>query len=601
MKFLVLLFAVGVALLCTGLLLLLVPGARWASVVVAVASVLCIGAAQARFAQKVLRNQKVLMRTVAANKGSSLPTTHFRSSRPAVRPGSVVDTRAPKGCRPSLIEVEDLCTRRPAYDVTVAMIVDEFSFNSLRPDCQAVVLEPDTWRETMDATQPDLFFCESAWSGADSQRRPWKGKIYGSENFARENRTELFAILDYCREHDIPTVFWNKEDPSHFRDTVHNFVDTASRFDHIFTTAAECVEGYKERLGHPSVHVLPFAVQPRLFNPKITGPRTSDVVFAGAWYANHEQRSEDMAAMFDAVLASGRQLKIYDRFFGGDDPLHDFPERYRPMCRPPVPHNQIAEIYKESEIGMTINTETASATMFARRIFELMACNTYVVSNYSQGVYECFGSGVTYLDKDPRALERLSADDMAKARARNLEAVLSEHTYADRLAKVFDVAGVAYAPAHRRMVAALRIDDAGEAEAAMQHLRDLHGPFAAKLLIFGANIPPLTVSELFMEYQSSDVQCVSEQLILDGHVNVVHLVGAAEGLFVLGEDDPELALGRMELHVQYADTMMAVGLPEQQFTMQCVPATRTLFVPTGEIKRYARAVSDRDDITAYVV
>ena len=55
------------------------------------------------------------------------------------------------------------------------------------------------------------------------------------------------------------------------------------------------------------------------------------------------------------------------------------------------------EVYKESEFGLNFNTVTDSNTMFARRVFELMASNTVVLSNYSKGVYRLFKDNVLYM------------------------------------------------------------------------------------------------------------------------------------------------------------------------------------------------------------
>ena len=96
-------------------------------------------------------------------------------------------------------------------DIKVAVIVDEFTYNSFKEEFNTVVIEPDNWLELFEKEKPDLFFCESAWSGVDSKRRPWMGKIYSSTNFKNENRLILLSILEYCKNNSIPTIFWNKE------------------------------------------------------------------------------------------------------------------------------------------------------------------------------------------------------------------------------------------------------------------------------------------------------------------------------------------------------------------------------------------------------
>ncbi|OZO45849.1 hypothetical protein CGU37_27150, partial [Pseudomonas fluorescens] len=176
--------------------------------------------------------------------------------------------------------------------IRAAVILDEFSANSFDDSFDGVHLHPERWRDQFEAHRPEVFFCESAWSGRDSKLRPWKGKIYASKNFPRENRGILLEILEHCRANKIPTVFWNKEDPTHYTDRVHDFVKTAANFDHVFTTAEECVASYKADYGLKSVHALPFATNPGLFNPIEAAPRSEAVVFAGSWYANHIERSE---------------------------------------------------------------------------------------------------------------------------------------------------------------------------------------------------------------------------------------------------------------------------------------------------------------------
>lgn len=75
-----------------------------------------------------------------------------------------------------------------------------------------------------------------------------------------------------------------------------------------------------------------------------------------------------------------------------------YPEKYLPYVNDGVEYRQIPDVYNEYEFGLNFNTITDSNTMFARRVFELMASNTVVLSNYSKGVYRLFGDNVVYLD-----------------------------------------------------------------------------------------------------------------------------------------------------------------------------------------------------------
>ena len=449
-------------------------------------------------------------------------------------------------------------SRKPAH-IKVAAILDEFSYNSFRYECDLVSLDYSTWREQIEAHQPDLFFCESAWSGHDSKARPWKGRVYASENFNYENRTELLKILEYCKARGIPTVFWNKEDPSHYEDKKHNFVDTALRFDHIFTTDDKSAARYRSEYGHQSVHVMQFAVQPRLFNPANGAHRSRDVVFAGGWYSNHEQRSLDMETMFDAVEASDRELKIYDRFYGSDDPTKIFPRRFQYALNPPVSGEDMAHVYKESEIGMTVNTETVSRTMFARRIFELMACNTYVVSNYSNGVYELFGDDVLYLDKNPSGLKQLSDEEMNRAREVNLRRVLSSHTYRERFA---DILAVAQVP-HDRSVSVpplvVRVNSFEEASDAYAALKRVGQWGAPRIILLSSAVDNLAYADALTEFNRGGIAVVWEPMLQSGGTPMNQLYSGNELIVLIplerlskGNIRPE-TFADHAMHAQYTD------------------------------------------------
>lgn len=398
-------------------------------------------------------------------------------------------------------------------ELKVSLLCDEFTYNSFKDEFQPIVIEPDNWRALFERDKPDLFFCESAWSGVNSVRRPWKGRVYTSTNFKSENRKELLGILRYCKEHDIPTVFWNKEDPSHYDDKIHNFVDTAARFDVVLTTDVQCVERYKRDHGLTRVDCLPFATNPRIFNPAETGEggRTENVVFAGSWYAYHEERSAVMRQIFDAVIDSGRELEIYDRFHGRDDPNHAFPEEYRAYTRPAVAHADIDKVYKSSVFGLNVNTETQSPTMFARRVYELMSCNTLCVSNHSVGMERMFGDTVVFLDRDPEALARLTREDIDDKRARALREVLRSHTYKERFKTIVRAARIPFVDRGAQLTVACVVDSHASARAALVFFnrQALSIPDAALLLVLAESIPDNDVAQYYEQYNRLGVAVLS--------------------------------------------------------------------------------------------
>lgn len=452
---------------------------------------------------------------------------------------------------------------RNARDLKVACILDEFSYNSFKFECNLLPLSRKNWKAELDDFQPDFFFCESAWSGADSKERPWMGHVYASENFDYENRKELLGILSYCKDRNIPTVFWNKEDPSHFEDRKHDFVKTAALFDTVFTTDIECVDRYRNEYGLQNVDVLPFAVQPRLFNPINVGERSKEVVFAGSWYSNHVDRCRDMEEIFNVIESSGHRLKIYDRFYDSDDSSHDFPEAFQYAINPPVPNEEVAKVYKKSLFGLTINTETQSPTMFARRIFELMACNTLVLSNYSRGVEEFFGDNVFFLDKNPSALKELGEEDLDRIREENLTLVLSEHTYAQRFQTIARATGIEFNSDAEQVALVVCVSDLEVGHEVFDKLVRFSSWNGPKTILISDQVEPLKYADALTAWNLSGVRVVSEKLVFEGKTTVTQLTGNSNKSLVISERDflkgilgSDLAT-RLKLHGQYTDLPVA--------------------------------------------
>jgi len=418
---------------------------------------------------------------------------------------------------------------KPKYpkDIKVAVILDEFSYNCFKHEFNAIIIEPSNWLEIFEMEKPDLFFCESTWSGVDSKKRPWKGQIYSSVNFKYENRNTLLSILDYCKKNNILTIFWNKEDPTHYEDKVYNFVDTALKFDHIFTTSEECVQRYKKDHRHKSVHCLMFAGQPKMFNPIEKYDRSTDIVFAGSWYNQHPQRCVEMEKIFDNILDNGYNLKIYDRMYNTkDDPDRIFPEKYRLLTNPTVPFNQIEKVYKESICSLNINTETKSKTMFARRVFELMLCNTLVLSNYSEGMYELFGDNVIFANEG-----NINLSFCEEKRNNNLYNVLKSHTYSQRFKQILDVINYKYMPTDNSITVYYVINDQSEINDILKHYNSITYVNKRLTLLLSKNIPNHLIKNIYQDYANSEVSVYSLNYLLQNKEvsNTLNKLGSYHG------------------------------------------------------------------------
>lgn len=404
-------------------------------------------------------------------------------------------------------------TNKKPSEYKVALVSDEFTFNSFKNEFIALPVEPSNWKDVFLKENPDIFLCESAWSGIDPIKRPWKGQVYASKNFKNENRSTLLEILAYCKKQGIPTVFWNKEDPTHYTDRIHDFVKTATEFDFIFTSAEECVDMYKNEYGVEKVFVLPFAANPILFNPIETENRTNEIVFAGSWYCNHLQRSKDMEFILDALTSKGKKLKIYDRYYGDSDPNHFWPERYKQYINPSQPHSRMPSVYKSSKYGLNINTVVNSKSMFARRVFELMSSNTLVISNYSAGIQEMFGDLVIFADKTPHRLNQLSEEEESEIRERALHCVLRDHTYSKRWKQILDAIKMPYVADDPTVTIVCEIANNKEAADSVGWFHQYgHKVKNSKLLLLiNKSVDPIVAADLYKNFNKFGVMVTSRQ------------------------------------------------------------------------------------------
>ena len=59
-------------------------------------------------------------------------------------------------------------------ELRVAAIMDQFTLESYRPECQLLELTPANWMNEIQEFNPELLFIESAWKGKDDL---WYRKI----------------------------------------------------------------------------------------------------------------------------------------------------------------------------------------------------------------------------------------------------------------------------------------------------------------------------------------------------------------------------------------------------------------------------------------
>ncbi|MDC7713711.1 DUF3880 domain-containing protein [Vogesella sp. LYT5W] len=309
----------------------------------------------------------------------------------------------------------------------VASIMDEFTYLSYEPECNLLQLTPQNWLTELESFRPELLMIESAWRG--------KNDLWGSK--VGHMSQEVVSIVEWCRSKNVPTIFWNKEDPVHFE----TFLNTAKLFDYVFTTDIDCISRYKTALGHDHVYFLPFAAQPKVNNPIESYQRRDAFCFAGAYYAKYPDRTRDLGD-FLLSLPSFKPVEIYDRNYGKNDPNYQFPAEYQPFIVGTLPYSEIDKAYKGYYYAINLNSIKQSQSMFARRVFELLASNTITVSNFSRGVRAMFGDLVFTGDSGSELVRRLKSIagnplKVKQLRLMALRKIMLEHTYQDRLAYIY--------------------------------------------------------------------------------------------------------------------------------------------------------------------
>lgn len=267
--------------------------------------------------------------------------------------------------------------------IKIAAIMDEFTYNSFKYECDLLQLTLNSWKNEILNFNPDMVFIESAWKGKDDS---WATKISNCSK-------ELIELIQWCNDNKIKTIFWNKEDPVHF----NTFLNVAKIVDYVFTTDIDCIGIYKYHLKHNNVYLLPFAAQPDIHNPIEKYKRKDAFNFAGSYYLRYPQRQIDFNTLINSVK-DFKDIEIYDRNFDNPHPHYTFPSQFKPMILGKLSPTEIDKAYKGYKFGINMNTIKQSQTMFARRVFELLASNTIVVSNFSRGVRNFFGDLVISSD-----------------------------------------------------------------------------------------------------------------------------------------------------------------------------------------------------------
>lgn len=132
-------------------------------------------------------------------------------------------------------------TKQSLSNLKLAVLVDDLTATALARECHILQLKPDIWQQQLAEFQPDLLLVKpscrrnvDSWSDIISRCTP-----------------ALVALSYYCKAHELPTAFWNNEDPDHY----DAFLAAASLFDTVFTNDIKKIAFYKTDLKHDRVYL----------------------------------------------------------------------------------------------------------------------------------------------------------------------------------------------------------------------------------------------------------------------------------------------------------------------------------------------------------
>jgi spore maturation protein CgeB len=332
--------------------------------------------------------------------------------------------------------------RGGASGLRIALVSDALTQSSLDAECDVLTITPRNYKFALKYGRPDLLLVESAWQGYAEK---WKFKIAAYPDYPERSNAALAALVAHARDAGIPTVFWNKEDGVHF----DRFIDSARLFDHIFTVDENCIPRYRAVVGPGvSVNTLLFAVQPATHSFSGFNFKHRRSNFVGSYSHHiHDRRREWQDMFFDAALETGLGVTAVDRNSGRKAVHYRYPQVPNLEVLPAVTHAQTAQVYRDYLVSLNVNTIEDSATMFSRRLVEILACGGVAVTNPSPAVtryFQDYCHVVQSADEARELFDRLrhgpAEQDLERARA-GAEYVLREHTWAHRLEEIMAVVG----------------------------------------------------------------------------------------------------------------------------------------------------------------
>jgi hypothetical protein len=323
----------------------------------------------------------------------------------------------------------------------IALISDALTSHALQLESHIKQVTPWNYKYVLKLWKPHILLVESAWQGHNNW---WKYKIASYNEHPKRTNLTLQKVVLYAKERGVPTVFWNKEDHIHF----DRFIESAKLFDHIFTVDENSIPHYKNSVEpDTTVHSLMFAIQPKLHN--FTGFHFTHnrANFVGSYSHHiHAKRRMWQNTMFQSAIKSHLAVTIFDRNSHRKSENYRYPTLPNMHINPAIPYPKTAQIYKAYTISLNVNTIEDSASMFSRRLIEILACGGIAVSNPTLSINQLFPDYCHTVSNEAEMNELfyriskfgLSSKDKERARA-GASYVAAHHTWSHRIEQILNV------------------------------------------------------------------------------------------------------------------------------------------------------------------
>jgi hypothetical protein len=220
--------------------------------------------------------------------------------------------------------------------------------------------------------------------------------------------------------------------------------------------------------------------------------------------------------------------------------------------------------------------------MFARRVFELMSSNTFVLSNYSKGIDALFGGNVLFTEGD------LAFEDIDRKREENLYHVLFGHTYANRFRQILDTIGLPYAEEDRGVALCYVACCEGEAQSAVDSFRRVTVAQKRCILFLSEAVPNTDVGELYSKYNGGGVGVFSAHYIR----NYTAMPQAGSPYFIFPDADMESGFpAKAALHFAYLSQDCSVHRAQgRKFTFETMDTLTNRLYCGGQFEGVANAL-----------